>query len=369
MNLAHLRADLDLSQECFAALQRATKEADSIGVKLELALTLSDEADLEMQRLVSHLGRLQPPVCRWLVFHSKEKSTQARWISLARRYLASYDPGAKVVSGTNAYFAELNRGCPPLELLDGLCFSVNPQVHSSDNDSLVENLAAQADAITSACHLAQGLPVLVSPVTLKPRYNPNATSPENVLNQDELPPQVDPRQMSLFGAVWTIGSLKYVSEAGPASVTYYETTGWRGVMETEKSSLLPAQFPSLPGCVFPLFHVLADFGEFSGGAVVPTQSDQPLQVDGLAMRRGKQTRILLGNMRSEVSEVILKMPGVDQQARVKYLDETNAEAAMRFPEAFRAQPGKFLPIKKDGVVLQLRPYAYVRVDAQISEET
>jgi hypothetical protein len=369
LNLAHLRADLDLSQEYFAVLQRATQEADSLGVNLELALMLSDAADLEIQRFVAHLRRLQPPICRWLIFHSKEKSTQARWISLARKYLASYDPGAKVVSGTDAYFAELNRGCPPVELLDGLCFSITPQVHAFDNDSLVENLAAQAGAIRSACHLAQGLPVLVSPVTLKPRYNPNATSQEDVLNQDELPPQVDLRQMSLFGAVWTLGSLKYVSQAGAASVTYYETTGWRGVMETERGSLLPTQFPSLPGCVFPLFHVLADVGEFSGGAVVHIYSDKPLQVDGLAVRRGDQTRIFIGNMRPEVSEVILKMSFLGQQLRVKYLDGTNTEGAMKFPEAFRAQPGEFLQINGNEVVLRLRPYAYVRVDARISQET
>jgi hypothetical protein len=140
-------------------------------------------------------------------------------------------------------------------------------------------------------------------------------------------------------------------------------------METERGSLLPTQFPSLPACVFPLFHVLADVGEFSGGAVVHIYSDKPLQVDGLAVRRGDQTRIFIGNMRPEVSEVILKMSFLGQQLRVKYLDGTNTEGAMKFPEAFRAQPGEFLQINGNEVVLRLRPYAYVRVDARISQET
>ncbi len=70
----------------------------------------------------------------------------------------------------------------------------------------------------------------------------------------ELPPQVDVRQMSLFGACWTAGSFKYLAEAGTQSITFYETTGWRGVMETEAGSPLPELFRSLPGTVFPMYH-------------------------------------------------------------------------------------------------------------------
>ena len=36
--------------------------------------------------------------------------------------------------------------------------------------------------------------------------------------------------MSLFAAAWTVGSLAGLAEAGVASITYYETVGWRGIM-------------------------------------------------------------------------------------------------------------------------------------------
>jgi len=42
-------------------------------------------------------------------------------------------------------------------------------------------------------------------------------------------------QLLLFGAGWTAGSLKYLCASGAASLTYYETSGWRGVMRTWKS--------------------------------------------------------------------------------------------------------------------------------------
>ena len=52
---------------------------------------------------------------------------------------------------------------------------------------------------------------------------------------DELPPQVDSRQLSPFAAAWTLAMIKQLAENGAASVTLFETTGWRGVMERGSS--------------------------------------------------------------------------------------------------------------------------------------
>ena len=120
--------------------------------------------------------------------------------------------------------------------------------------------------------------------------NPYATGPAPPVPPGELPPQVDVRQMSLFGAGWTLAALKYLAESGVASVTFYETTGWLGVMEREEGCPLPDKFPSRPGMVFPLFHVLADANEFAGGRVLPSVSSDPLAFDGLVVRRGDTAR-------------------------------------------------------------------------------
>jgi hypothetical protein len=50
--------------------------------------------------------------------------------------------------------------------------------------------------------------------------------------------------------------LKTLCEAGAASITYYETTGMKGMMQQENTALHPL-FPAPPNCVYPLFHVLA----------------------------------------------------------------------------------------------------------------
>ena len=297
LNLSHLRVDVQLSQPDFEAqLRRAATEAGELRVALEIALFLSDAGENELHRLRALLDQLKPTVARWLVFHVTERFTTEKWIRLARQFLAGYDPKAEIGAGTNANFAELNRGRPPAGLLDWVTYSVNPQVHAADDASLAENLAAQSATVERARQFTGSSLLAVSPVTLRQRFNPVATGPEPPPAPGELPSQVDVRQMSLFGACWTLGSIKYLAESGADSVTYYETTGWRGVMETEQGSPAPAKFRSLPGAVFPLFHVLADAGEFAGGRVLPSASNAPLLVEGLVLQTASKQRTLLANL-------------------------------------------------------------------------
>jgi hypothetical protein len=48
---------------------------------------------------------------------------------------------------------------------------------------------------------------------------------------------------------------------------------------------------------------------------------------------------------------------------VKYLDETNAEAAMQSPESYRADPGVSIQVGKAGVEINVLPYALARIDS------
>ena len=365
LNLMHLRVDLRLSEPDWrSTLSRACAAVKSTGLLLEAALFLSDAAEQELSALLRALqdeGR--PFIDRWLVFHVAEKSTGEQWIKLARRYLPYDECEEEVGAGTNAYFAELNRACPPLRELKFVCYSVNPQVHAFDTASLVETLEMQGQTVESARQFCGNRPVVVSPVTLRPRFNPNATGPEPPPAPGELPSQVDVRQMSLFGAAWTLGSLKYLAQSGADSVTYYETTGWRGVMETEQGSPLPEKFRPIAGGVFPLYHVLADVGEFAGGQVRPCASSAPLQVDALVIEATERTRILLTNLSPTQQRVTLVYPGLSPRVQVKPLDETSVEQAMRSPEEFRSHPGHWQATLDGRLDLDLLPYAVVRIDS------
>ena len=358
LNLSHLRVDIDLTQpDCESGLRQATDEAQALGISLELALFLSDAAAEELQGFAAVVERVKPPIWTYLIFHKTEASTSAQWVDLARRYLT----GAKIGAGSNAYFTDLNRGRPPVDALDLVCYSINPQVHAFDNSSLIETLEAQAVTVESTRQFASRLPIAVTPITLLARFNPNATGPEPEPAPGELPAQVDIRQISLFGAGWTLGSIKYLSESGASSVTYYETSGWRGVMETATGSSLPEKFCSLPGAVFPLYHILADVGEFAGGEVLVSKSSDPLKVKGIVLRKNGKTRTLLANLTPDLQQV--RVQNLAGTVRVRHLNETNAQTAMASPDLFREERGELLQTTNGTLELNLLPYAVAQIDS------
>lgn len=361
LNLSHLRVDLDLTiDDSISAFRLASSDASKLGVPLEIALILSDNAGDELKALVRSLDQIKPSIWTWLIFHKEERSTPEWLIKYAQDQLARYSPDTLFGAGTNIYFTELNRNRPPMHLLDLACYPITPQVHVNDDNSLIENLEAQSWTVRQANQFSGGLPIAVTPVTFKPRFNPDNPSPKTSIASDQLPPQVDVRQMALFGAIWTACSLKYLSEAGAHSATYFETTGWRGVMETEEGSPLPEIFHSLPGCVYPLYHVLADVGEFSGGDVLLTESSDNIMVNGLAVRKDGRTRVLIANLCDERRDVTVRNLG--KYVRVFYLDESNAVRAMRSPEAIRAREGNLLQTSAGTIRMSLLPYAVARID-------
>jgi hypothetical protein len=234
-------------------------------------------------------------------------------------------------------------------------------VHAFDNASLAETPEAIGEQIRSAHEFFPGKPLIISPITLKPRFNPVATGPEPTPTRGELPPSVDVRQMSLCGAAWMLASLKHLAETSPASVTFFETVGWRGVMETDAGSPQPEEFPSLPRSVFPLYHVLADVSEFSSASAIFSQSESPLAVEILALRQTARTRVLLANLSAQTH--LVRLPWIETEARVRFLDETNALAAMTEPEQFRLQPAPRKRSSAGQLELELLPYALARIDS------
>jgi hypothetical protein len=355
INPAHLRVDLHLGAPgATAELERATRAATALDTSLELALFVTNAAAKELASLASSLANLPVPVSRVLVFHESEAATSPQWLEMAHAALDPVLPGVPFGSGSNANFCELNRHQPHQPDSDVVSFGITPQIHAFDERSMAENLAPQADAVRSA-RAFSGTPVVVSPVTLRPRFNAVAQSDVTAV-PGELPYPVDARQMSLFGAAWTLGSVKYLAEASAASVTYYETTGWRGVLETETGSPEPALFPSRPGEVFPLYHVLADVADLRDAELVAAESSNPFAVDALALRDDAGLHLLLANLTPVAQTVTVNLPGAFN-AEMRRLNTGSAMAAMARPEEFRRSA---TPLA--GSHLTLAPFETTRID-------
>jgi hypothetical protein len=359
----HVRIDLYLAESWQKELTRGIEAARALGARLELAIFLTDEAEAQLGALARELPHAQPPVARVLVFYggkafsTGQGATPGRFVRLARERLQAALGKVPFVGGTNQFFAELNRDRPEVEAMDGVVYSINPQVHAADDESLVENLEAQAATIQTARSFSGNLPITVSPITLAARTGPYPAGPPE---PGGLPPQVDVRQASLLGAGWTALSIKYLAESRAASITYYETSGWRGLVEVDAGSPMPERFPSTPGSVFPLYHVFRDLADFKAGKLVEATASEPLLVDALALRVNGAMHVVLANLtpRSQVATV---GPLQARNFRVRLLDEETAAVAMSDPEGFRASGT--VPSVRDGRLhLQLPPYAVARID-------
>jgi D-apionolactonase len=356
LNLNHLRVDLKLwEREYRSVLQRAWSDAASLDVPLEVAIFLSADESHELEDVAVTVDNLGANVFRWLVFRDGEESTGSETLRMARQFLRR-ENGVEVGGGSDANFAALNRARPSPDDLDVICYPANPQVHLSDNSTLIEALEGQASTVISAKQWAGGRPIAISPVTLKPRSN-------SAENQDSLPADVDPRQRSLFGAAWTLGSLKYLAESGADSVTYFETHGRRGLQLG--GNITGDSIPySKPDSVFPLYHVLADVGEFAGAKVLRVTSSDPLRVIALALVKNGVVRLMCANFTAD--KEIVEVNGLKGKSKTRWLSETEAEYAMSEPEAYRSQTSGWISPSEE-FKLEIPAYAIACVDVEVGE--
>ena len=336
----HLRVDLRLSDDAYAkTLERATNESRQIGAPLHIALTVDDSAGSQLKDLRAQIDKLSPNVSLWLVFHEKEEFTSDQWLVAAREALQSFSANVLFCGGTLDWFTEINRNRRAPGSPWFTCYSLNPQVHAFDNTTMVENLEAQAFTVESAKKIS-AKPLVISPITLRMRDKWGASDSD-----------VDPRQMSLFGAGWTLGSIARLAVTDHIhSLTYYETTGTRGLM----------QGPD-PAGVFPMYHVFADIAEFRPQGIYAAVSTHPLQAEALTLFDDKKRRrILVANLTGDTQEIKIKSGATP--GRVRILDEANVEQAMRDPEAFRKLPDTVVQPTAAKIELTMLPYAVARVD-------
>jgi hypothetical protein len=356
----HLRVELDLDGDWRPELDRGAATAQALGCPLELAVFLGDDSAAALDELAAALSEADASIARVLVFRHGEHSTGAEAMRLAREHLGSAVGNAPFAGGSNALFTDVNRTRPAVESVDGVVFALNATVHAVDDTSVMETPGVHGETVRSARAFAEGLPVHVGPVTFNQRSNPVATGPEPEPGAGELPSDVDARQCSLLGAAWTLASAKSLAEAGTDSVTYFETTGWRGVLETDTGSPAPESFPSRPGMVFPLYHVLAELGEAKGAEVLASRSSRSLAVVALALRRDDALVVLVANLTPTEQRCTLEgLP--DGPASVRTLDEETALEAAEEPEVFRSR-SETVSVAAGMLELALLPYAVVHLE-------
>ena len=297
LRLDHLRVAVSVPDSTGPAhLIEAASIADRIGARLRIAsVSRAPEELVAFAELpVDVIGAID---C-WYVFSEQDKVTPDDWASRAREALGEPYSDVALGGGTDLYFTELNREPPDPSMFDVLNFSMNPQVHAFDTRTLIQNAMTQSAVAANAPRLTRATPVSVSPISLRPRFNPNATEPDLDVSNTPLPSNVDARQMTYVAAHWTAMSIKYLAQAGSIThATYFEAVGWKGIIESAAGSSDPVNFPSTPGQRFPVWDVFAGLAGMTRAHTA--QSSAPEEADALIVDDGAKERAFVVNWSEE----------------------------------------------------------------------
>jgi len=300
LGIKHLRLNLDLDSHSDASLIKAIELTKKLNLKLVIAVK-ADTSNQVSEYLSTNLNLLSE-VSNFLILAKTMKVTPKEFITSARKVLGT---DVSISGGTDLYFTEINRSNPVVPGIDQINFSLNPQVHSFDDRTIIQNLATQEVIALNAARIAGGLKVSIGPVSLRPRFNPNAREPENDGSNTPLPSSVDIRQSTWFTEAWTAISMKYLAQSGAInSATYFETVGWRGIRERSQGTTDQVNFPSMPGEKFPVWNLFTSLKGFS--KCILSYSSNPESVDSLVIRNSQASRLILVNFSGEGRQVHFK---------------------------------------------------------------
>lgn len=296
--------------------------------------------------------------------------TTPQMVENLRLRLEGFEKNVAVGGGTEAWFAELNRNKPPTNLIDFIFWSITPQVHASDCSSLVENLSTPKIQIESATQFAGNLPTLVGPVTFKMRFNPNATEISGLSSRSEIPPDVDSRQWGLFCAVWTLISIKYLSEGGAYSGTYYELLGPKGIIYHQAPFNQPAFDGVKKANLYPVFHVFKELLPKRGSRLYEVASSEPFKTDAMALEYNGKFFLYVVNFLSEnqKAKVVINSLGKKllKKANLSLMSEADWNE-MICNQDYDFKPVKEFYLGKESFEVELSPYSICRLVFELED--
>jgi D-apionolactonase len=256
-------------------------------------------------------------------------------------------PGVKLGGGMATYFTELNRKRPPADLLDYVTHTTCPNVHASDDRSVMETLECLPYQIQSTrAFMGEALAYRIGPSQLACRENPygKSTTP-NPMGGRVCLSRFDPRQRGLFDAAWSLGYLAACARGGLEAVALGAPTGPFGHFDRsmERES------------VYPSFHVLAGLAPLSGKPLCEVELSREGAIDAIAICDGGKTVLWIVNLTSEPRTVVL--PGGTYSAAV--LDESAVDAGATHP--YKPMQERCAPVEAAALDLDAYAVAYVEL--------
>jgi D-apionolactonase len=257
----HYRVECFFEKGWKTHLKTAFQEAKKLDTTVELVVILSEKTKAYWEDLKAILEKTT--LLKTVLFIGEKGNIPPQYlldffIPQFKNAFSNIQLGA----GTDAFFAQLNRNRPTDTRLDFISFPINPQVHLTDNQTLIENLEAQKYTLETAQSFFSK-DIHVSPITLKWRHYPNSSE------------SIDPRQHTPFATHWTALSIKYLAAA--KSLTFFETLGKKGILNEKDNS--------------PLHELLKKIKAFQPVFIIQNEVENPLKKDSLIVENEAGERL------------------------------------------------------------------------------
>jgi len=368
LKLGHVRLNIDLAGADHDAMEGAAVQlldgrrlAAELGVPVLICVRVGDDVGTEVTTFIAACRALASgplPVVskgRWGLFQKTRPVAAFEACNWIERLVAELGGEPVFVTGSDEHLAELNRNRP-----EGwqrgrawMNFPWNPQSHLVDLSSMFENLASIEMCVASASGFTGG-GITLSPIRLQ--ADPDRWSRGGVTSHEG----VDPRQVGLVTAAWTVGLIGVLCGLKNLELaTVFDAFGDAGLMGDGSDpepgdGLVWNEAVGRSAWVYPVYHVFREFGR--GRRFFSVSLARPNEAGGFAFEddSGRLTLVVASFVgrpqRIEVRELGLR-------GEVRYLDERTVMLAMRDPQSFGAARLESLARVDGGWSLELLPYS------------
>ena len=283
LSLSHYRIEVSPSEEKWVSRFKIDCEnAIRLNLPLEIALSLTSDFINELHQFIVAVDNFDVWIKKIILLSRDSLTTDQQLIHHAPTIKSKW-PDIKIGAGTDYNFTELNRNQFNAEPLDFISFSIDPQEHATDDRTLIENMEGQREVVESAHQMYPKKSVHVSPLTFRRRFNPYATDPKaRILTPEE---RTDRRQKVQFGSLFTIGSIKAMSEAQVDAITLFQTVGNQGIL-------------SIEGNPYPMYTLLQEILD-KPYYLLGTKSSSPFKAEALFLEWQQDKKLILINYTNE----------------------------------------------------------------------
>lgn len=352
--LDYVRVNLDLTGDD-GAMGAAADKARQVGgwgrpIELVLVVSPGEASPGEIDRLDRWLEQARPQLARVVVlegprgfFIGRTTSSPAN-VRAYRGVVEKWAGPTKLVCATEQFFAELNRWWPEMAGVDGVGYTVCPQVHAADDISLMENSWGQADTVTTARARSAGRAVHITSVAMIGKFGPYPGGPPDVAVRSAYG---DARQYSSFAAAWTVSSLCQLVGSQAASATYFELTGARGLVDSDRAGVMAG----------PVYRALEAVLSWGAGNVVQVGTVAGANIVGLGAEWPDRSELLVANLAPEGREVEL----TNLAGAVVEFSELNCEGPTRGAAWVASPPREPTADRPGGTTFTIGGYGVARI--------